>query len=160
MGGSLIQRATRGCRAWGTLNSGSLIVTTLGWSDCDCEPYKRTFPNCGWAFAAVLRKTLGAESQEDWPFPRPLQGGVRSSELLTASLHLGTSLGELPLRWLAGEFFVFQRPLGEVDHVVPEYTPFAFCGGSVRSSGVGGLYRGVGRRPSKASLTKTIRKSA
>ncbi|PKI74114.1 hypothetical protein CRG98_005493 [Punica granatum] len=29
-------------------------------------------------------------------------GGVRSSELLTASLHLGTGLGELPLRWLAG----------------------------------------------------------
>ncbi|OWM85337.1 hypothetical protein CDL15_Pgr021092 [Punica granatum] len=52
-----------------------------------------------------------------WAFsrslPRPLQGGVRSSELLTASLHLGTALGELPLRWLAGEFFIAQRPLGD-----------------------------------------------
>ncbi|OWM70999.1 hypothetical protein CDL15_Pgr027353 [Punica granatum] len=48
------------------------------------------------------------------PFPRPFQGGVRSSELLIASLHLGTSLGELPLRvyaicisWRVGEVLVF-----------------------------------------------------
>ncbi|PKI64532.1 hypothetical protein CRG98_015095 [Punica granatum] len=32
------------------------------------------------------------------------------SELLTGSLHLGTGLGELPLRWLAGEFLISQRP--------------------------------------------------
>ncbi|PKI51481.1 hypothetical protein CRG98_028128 [Punica granatum] len=55
---------------------------------------------------------------------------------------------------------VIEPSVDEVDHVVPEYTPFAFCGGSVRSSCVGGLCRGAGRRPSKASLTKTIRKYA
>ena len=65
MGGSLIQRATRGCRAWGTLNSGSLIITTLGWSDCDREPYRRTFPNCWLACTAVLGKAREAGSHED-----------------------------------------------------------------------------------------------
>ncbi|OWM87049.1 hypothetical protein CDL15_Pgr023426 [Punica granatum] len=55
---------------------------------------------------------------------------------------------------------VIEPSVDEVDHVVPEYTPFAFCGGSVRSSCVGGLCRGAGRRPSKASLTKTTGKSA
>ncbi|PKI65876.1 hypothetical protein CRG98_013731 [Punica granatum] len=65
MGGSLIQRTTRGCRTWGTLNSESLIITTLGWLDCVCEPYKCTFPNCGLACAAVLRRARGAEFHED-----------------------------------------------------------------------------------------------
>ncbi|OWM76321.1 hypothetical protein CDL15_Pgr020682 [Punica granatum] len=55
---------------------------------------------------------------------------------------------------------VIEPSIGEVDHAVPEYTPSAFRGGSVRSLCAGGLCRGAGRRPSEASLTKTIRKSA
>ncbi|PKI78939.1 hypothetical protein CRG98_000673 [Punica granatum] len=39
---------------------------------------------------------------------------------------------------------VIEPSVDEVDHVVPEYTPFAFCCGSVRSSCVGGLCRGAG----------------
>ncbi|PKI66591.1 hypothetical protein CRG98_013015 [Punica granatum] len=60
----------------------------------------------------------------------------------------------------AGDLSVIKPSVDEVDHVVTEYTPFAFCGGSVRSSCVGGLCRGAGGRPSKASLTKTTGKSA
>ncbi|PKI60414.1 hypothetical protein CRG98_019199 [Punica granatum] len=55
---------------------------------------------------------------------------------------------------------VIEPSIGEVDHAVPEYTPSAFRGGSVRSLCVGGLCRGAGRRPSEASLAKTIRKSS
>ncbi|OWM68063.1 hypothetical protein CDL15_Pgr016565 [Punica granatum] len=94
-------------------------------------------------------------------------GGVRSSELLTASLHLGTSLGELPpsCGWSASSsslsnLSVIEPSVGEVDHAVPEYTPSAFHGGLVRSLCADGLCRGTGRKPSEASLTKTTGKSA
>ncbi|OWM77037.1 hypothetical protein CDL15_Pgr002677 [Punica granatum] len=55
---------------------------------------------------------------------------------------------------------VIEPSVDEVDHAVPEYTPSAFRGGSVRFLCSGGLCRGASRRPSEASLTKTTGKSA
>ncbi|OWM91118.1 hypothetical protein CDL15_Pgr010148 [Punica granatum] len=54
-----------GCRAWGTLNSGSVIITTLERSDRDWGPHSCTFSDSGLAYAAVLGKAQGAGSQED-----------------------------------------------------------------------------------------------
>ncbi|OWM91398.1 hypothetical protein CDL15_Pgr017316 [Punica granatum] len=54
-----------GCHAWGTFNSGSPIIATLERLDCDWEPHSCTFPDCGLAYAAILRKARGARSQED-----------------------------------------------------------------------------------------------
>ncbi|PKI41307.1 hypothetical protein CRG98_038293 [Punica granatum] len=50
--------------------------------------------------------------------------------------------------------------VSEVDHVVLEYMPSAFCGRSVRSSCADGLCRGVAKKLSEESLTKTTGKSA
>ncbi|PKI66190.1 hypothetical protein CRG98_013443 [Punica granatum] len=81
-------------------------------------------------------------------------------------IELVAGLGELPpsCGWPASssslsDLSVIEPSVDEVDHVVPEYTPFAFCGGSVKSSCVGGFCRGAGRRPSKASFTKKTGKS-
>ncbi|PKI50770.1 hypothetical protein CRG98_028912 [Punica granatum] len=54
-----------GCRACGTLNSGSSVIATLERLDCDWGPHSCTFPDCRLACAAVLGKARGAESQED-----------------------------------------------------------------------------------------------
>ncbi|PKI71113.1 hypothetical protein CRG98_008481 [Punica granatum] len=54
-----------GCRAWGTLNSGSPIITTLEWLDRDWGLHSCTFPDCKLACAALLGKARGAGSQED-----------------------------------------------------------------------------------------------
>ncbi|PKI61785.1 hypothetical protein CRG98_017835 [Punica granatum] len=62
------------CRAWWTLNSGSVIITTLEWSDRDWGPHSCTFPDCGLACAVVLKKARGAGSQKD-------RAMLRSSEL-------------------------------------------------------------------------------
>ncbi|PKI45022.1 hypothetical protein CRG98_034594 [Punica granatum] len=87
--------------------------------------------------------------------------------LSSASWGLVGGLGELPpsCGWPASSsslsnLSVIKPSVGEVDHAVLEYTPSAFRGGSVRSWCAGGLCRGASRRPSKASLTKKIRKSA
>ncbi|PKI71936.1 hypothetical protein CRG98_007664 [Punica granatum] len=42
-----------GCRAWGTFNSGSPVIATLEWLDCDWEPHSRTFPIAGRSVAIV-----------------------------------------------------------------------------------------------------------
>ncbi|OWM77768.1 hypothetical protein CDL15_Pgr012470 [Punica granatum] len=54
-----------GCRAGGTLNSESLVITTLEWADRDWGSHKCTFPDYGLACAAVLGKARGAGSHED-----------------------------------------------------------------------------------------------
>ncbi|OWM66817.1 hypothetical protein CDL15_Pgr027005 [Punica granatum] len=53
-----------GCRAGGTLNSESLVITTLEWANRDWGPHRCTFPDYGLAFAAVLGKARGAGSHE------------------------------------------------------------------------------------------------
>ncbi|PKI58582.1 hypothetical protein CRG98_021045 [Punica granatum] len=79
MGSSLIQRATHGCRAWGTLNFGSPIIATLERLDCDWGPHSCTFPGCGLACATVLGKARGAGSQEDRRVEQRRVGWAHSS---------------------------------------------------------------------------------
>ncbi|OWM78288.1 hypothetical protein CDL15_Pgr028281 [Punica granatum] len=93
----------------------------------------------------------------NWP-------GRRHASTLRDMHKLVAGLGELPpsCGWPVSSsslnnLSVIEPSVDEVDHFVSEYTPFAFCGGSVRSLCVGGLCRGADRRPSKASLTKLSR---
>ncbi|PKI65189.1 hypothetical protein CRG98_014419 [Punica granatum] len=71
-------------------------------------------------------------------------------EALIAWRDLVAGLGELPpsCGWPASSsslsnLSVIKTSVGEVDHDVPEYTPSAFRGGSVRFLCAGGLYRGT-----------------